>query len=188
MLSLRCSKSTEDRVVVEWTNHKTFGSLLCFGTWRRFMWLSVRGRRVKGKLLWPFWQQLYKFKTKDLGFNWGWSQNGPKFAELQKSSWITQFIGNVPVFIGAGVVHHQHFQILLEPQGECLSPPMFWNSVTQSGRRINIMCASLPLWIAKAEILLTHYLTERITRGFVREIGKKAWSLRGKRKTTMTSW
>lgn len=60
-----------------------------------------------------------------------------------KSPLELQCTGNVPVFIGSGVEQHKPFQILLEPQGGCF--PMFLNSVTQSGRRINIMGASLPL-------------------------------------------
>lgn len=67
---------------------------------------------------------------------------------------------------------------------------MFLLGVTQSGVRINVMGASLLLWIAKAEILLTHYLTEGITRGFAEKKKKsqKSRSLRRKRKSTRTHW
>lgn len=57
---------------------------------------------------------------------------------------------------------------LPQTQRVLVSPTlMFLSGVTQSGVRINMTGASLLLWIAKAEILLTHYLTEGITIGFV---------------------
>lgn len=71
------------------------------------------------------------------------------------------------VYTLAGTVHTQK-KPLWQTQWVFFSLTLtFLSRVTQSGVRINMMCALLLLWIAKAEILLTHYLTEGITRGFV---------------------
>lgn len=70
------------------------------------------------------------------------------------------------VFTLAGGVHQNNHD-LRHSGGFSL---MFLSCLAQSGVRINVIGASLLLWIAKAEILLTHYLTEGITRSFVGKI------------------
>ena len=145
MLSLRCSETRKTELFSFYrTNQGVFGSLVCSGTWRAFMWLPVRGAGCRGEVgepLWSFRQHLNKIKTKDLGFNSCVNQNGPKFVELQKSSRMAQCTGSVPVLLSEGVANHKHFQIPSEPPEWTRFPPFFLTGVTQSGKRIKIMCA-----------------------------------------------
>lgn len=105
-----------------------------------------QGWREEGKPRWAFRAAPQRFKTKDLGFNSGRNQNGPKFIELQKSSRETQYTGSVPACLPS------------VPRRRCRSPqtlpgsfgaagvrvfpptPLFLTGVTQSGKRIKIVC------------------------------------------------
>lgn len=102
MLSLRCSKTQRTELLLSGPIRECL-VLWCvlYMTCPHVAYCKGQAGRGEGKPLWPFGQHLHGFKTKDLGFNSGRNQNGPKFNELQKFSQMTQCTGNVPVFLQA---------------------------------------------------------------------------------------
>lgn len=112
----------------------------------------------------PMEKHLDVFENKGFRFQF---RPGSKWAKVHWSSKV-QF--NCAVYRKCACAHRDRSsssQTLPNSLGATrrmfLPKPVLLNRVTQSGRRINVMCASVPPWIAKAEILLTHYLTEGIT-------------------------
>lgn len=125
----------------------------------------------EGKPLWPFEWHL-KRKTKDLGFWESTNQNG---AKVQRTWRVDRRWHDVremfPFFPSQAVALVQYY--LLQPhsfQDEVvfvlpqLCSPLVLHSLASA---LEYCGLSLPQWIAKAEILLTHYLTERIRTSFV---------------------
>ena len=117
---------------------------MCFGTWHVFLGFTVRGGRIEGSggTSTTSKQRIWVSRN----------QNGPKFVELLKSFPVTQYTGNVLPSSSfdwrAGVVHRATLPNSLRVSvGNVffMSPPphtpTFLTGVTQSGKRIKIMCA-----------------------------------------------
>lgn len=102
--------------VFQWAVHWMFGTRICFGTWRTFMWLTVRGRCVEGRENTLTVRVAPKAQNKGFGFQ-GRNQTWTKlnFRRLQKW-WCTippalfQVHSNTSIFFQrrGGVLFHTY--------------------------------------------------------------------------------
>ena len=126
MLSLRCSEAQKTELFFfflfffYWTNQGVFGSLVCSGTWRAFMWLPVRRAGVSrggGRTTLALWAAPQQVQNKGFRFQF---RRESKWAKVR---WTSEVFSN-------GTMYRK---CACAPQRRCRSPRTLPNSFWATG-------------------------------------------------------